>query len=134
MTAQATHYRYWTPVIPNSQLVAIPYPPDKPDQYTFHISLSLILSILFSPFHSSHLCRWILEAYIAPSGITVWVIVAVAVALAVNFALILFFRWKEKVLKWPSHFFFFTLPDGNVQREDEREKRAKAHLFSFDAL
>jgi len=43
------------------------------------------------------------------------VLCAVLSALAVNAALIWFFRWRE-------------------QREDEREAKASAHLFSFEAM
>ncbi len=90
MRGSERHFQSWTPVIPNTQLVAVPYPPQQAQ-------------------------LWTLESYIAPSGVTLWVLCAVLSALAANAALIWLFRWRE-------------------QLEDEREKKASAHLFSFEAM
>jgi integrin alpha FG-GAP repeat containing protein 1 len=66
------HFAYFICVIPNSQIVAIPYPSSDPAQ-------------------------WILELYINPSEFTLWVVVAILVSLFLLFLVIMFFRRREKV-------------------------------------
>ncbi len=85
-----THFHSWICIIPNSQLVAIPFPPDDPSS-------------------------WQLDLYLAPSGIMIAVIVSMVSSLVALGAIIYYLNWKEVM-------------------EDEKEKREKAHLFSFDAL
>ena len=89
-SAAARHFQSWICIIPNSQLVAIPYPPTDPQS-------------------------WQLDLYLAPSGIMVAVIASMVCSLVALGAVIYYLNWKETM-------------------EDEREKREKAHLFSFDAL
>ena len=84
------HWNSWICIIPNSQLVVLPYPLDK--------SLD-----------------WQMDLYLAPSGITVAVIISMVSSLVALAGVVYFFDWREKM-------------------EDEKEKREKAHLFSFDAL
>lgn len=82
--------RYWPGIIPNSQVVVSPYPHSDP-------------------------ANWLLELYISPSGITLWVTIAVIAWLIVLGAVVLILHWREK-------------------KEDEREKREMEHLFSFRAM
>jgi len=81
------HWHMWICIIPNSQLVGIPYKPDDPD-------------------------NWTLELYIKTTGLLLWAIVAVAGWLIVTGVLILFFSWKEKrqdklLKKETAHLFSF---------------------------
>jgi len=52
INSQSDWFYSWSGLIPNSQIVTIPYPPDQPS-------------------------NWTPELYLTPSGITLWVIVAV---------------------------------------------------------
>ncbi|PRP77564.1 hypothetical protein PROFUN_00425 [Planoprotostelium fungivorum] len=71
--AKAVHYSMWICIIPNSQLVAVPFPLDSPDE-------------------------WQLDLYIKHSGLLLWVVVTVITTLIVIAATIIFFRWREKVM------------------------------------
>ncbi|KAL6065865.1 Integrin alpha N-terminal domain-containing protein [Balamuthia mandrillaris] len=84
------NWNSWICIIPNSQLVAIPYKPDDPQS-------------------------WKLELYIKPSGLALWVALAILSALFALAVIIFLFHWREK-------------------RQDEKEKQENAHLFSFSAL
>jgi len=84
---QGDHWHLWICIIPNSQLVGIPYKPDDPD-------------------------NWTLELYIKTSGLTLWVIVAIVSWLLVTGGFIGFFSWRErrqdKILKKKTaHLFSF---------------------------
>lgn len=57
--------------MPNSQVVASPYPTDD-------------------------VANWVLELYISPSGTTVWIAIAVVCALAVLGGVIAFLHYREK--------------------------------------
>jgi len=81
----------WTPIIPNSQVVAFPYPRTTPLQ-------------------------WTLELTIAPSRITLWILVALLSALFVNLVVIGLFQWREKML------------------DDKDEKSRSQKIMSFNAL
>jgi len=61
----------WPGVIPNSQVVAIPFPQTSP-------------------------ADWPLELYLSPSGIIAWIILVVVCWLVGIGALIGFLQWKEK--------------------------------------
>jgi len=61
------YYHKWICVIPNSQLVAIPYGQD-----------------------------WTLELYINPSGLTLWVLISVVSCLFFLAVVIALFHWREK--------------------------------------
>jgi len=83
-----TYWRLWICIIPNSQLVGIPYKPEDP-------------------------ASWTLELYIKSSGLTLWIIVAVISWLIVTGGLIAFFSWRErredKLLKQETaHLFSFN--------------------------
>jgi len=58
--------------MPNSQVVASPYPMDDP-------------------------ASWMLELYISPSGVTLWVIIAVVAWLIVLGAVVIGLHFREKV-------------------------------------
>eukprot|EP01130_Rhizamoeba_saxonica_P017235 TRINITY_DN8271_c0_g2_i1.p1 TRINITY_DN8271_c0_g2~~TRINITY_DN8271_c0_g2_i1.p1 ORF type:complete len:658 (+),score=140.74 TRINITY_DN8271_c0_g2_i1:28-1974(+) len=80
----------WPGIIPNSQVVAIPYPQDS-------------------------VADWSLELYLSPSGYILWIMIAcVAWTLMIGCA-ILFFSRREK-------------------KQDEKERKAMEHLFSFKAF
>jgi len=79
----------WTPIIPNSQVVAFPYPHTNPLQ-------------------------WTLELTVAPSRITLWILVALVSALIGILIIIGLFQWREKML------------------DDKDEKSQK--IVSFNAL
>lgn len=68
---EPVQYALWTTIIPNSQVVGIPYPKDTPE-------------------------NWILELYIKSSGLALWAAVAVLSWLIVTGVLICFFSWREK--------------------------------------
>jgi heme/copper-type cytochrome/quinol oxidase subunit 2 len=57
--------------MPNSQVVASPYPSDD-------------------------VANWVLELYISPSGTTVWIVIAVVCALVVLGAVVAFLHYREK--------------------------------------
>eukprot|EP01116_Phalansterium_solitarium_P000950 TRINITY_DN10777_c0_g1_i1.p1 TRINITY_DN10777_c0_g1~~TRINITY_DN10777_c0_g1_i1.p1 ORF type:complete len:720 (-),score=218.54 TRINITY_DN10777_c0_g1_i1:42-2201(-) len=71
VTTKGTHFHLWSGIIPNAQVIAFPYEPDKPDD-------------------------WYLELWVKTSGLLMWVIVGVAVCLVLSGAAVLFFRWREK--------------------------------------
>ncbi|XP_049849856.1 T-cell immunomodulatory protein [Schistocerca gregaria] len=58
---------------------------------------------------------WIMELYISPSGALPWIALVVFISLLLSGIVILVLQYKER-------------------REDELEKKRKAHLFSFRAL
>lgn len=68
---ESVWFNMWNGIIPNSQVVAFPYPPDEPT-------------------------LWTLELFVKTSGLTLWVIVAVVSLLLVNSVVIFYFRWREK--------------------------------------
>jgi len=84
------HWYSWSGLIPNSQIVGIPYPPNEPTS-------------------------WQPELYITPSGITLWIVVAIVVLLIIIGIGIIVLTKREK-------------------RQDEAEKKEREHLFSFKAL
>jgi hypothetical protein len=45
-----------------------------------------------------------MESYISPSGLTLWVVLAVLVAMAANVLTILFLRWREVWLLRSDHY------------------------------
>eukprot|EP01122_Echinamoeba_exundans_P015028 TRINITY_DN696_c0_g1_i1.p1 TRINITY_DN696_c0_g1~~TRINITY_DN696_c0_g1_i1.p1 ORF type:complete len:505 (+),score=116.30 TRINITY_DN696_c0_g1_i1:852-2366(+) len=63
--------RSWPGIMPNSQVVASPYPSDD-------------------------VANWVLELYISPSGTTVWIVIAVVSALVVLGAVVGFLHYREK--------------------------------------
>jgi len=81
----------WTPIIPNSQVVAFPYPRTTPLQ-------------------------WTLELTVAPSRITLWILVALLSALVLNLIVIGIFQLREKRL------------------DDKDEKSQAQKIASFNAL
>jgi len=68
---EGIHYNNWICIIPNSQLVAIPFKPKHPTD-------------------------WQLELYISPSGLTLWVILGILTSLLVLGATVAFLQWREK--------------------------------------
>jgi integrin alpha FG-GAP repeat containing protein 1 len=81
------HWHLWICIIPNSQLVGIPYKPDDPT-------------------------NWTLELYIKKSGLMLWVVVAVVSCLIATGGAIAFFSWREKredklIKKETAHLFSF---------------------------
>jgi hypothetical protein len=68
---QERHFNKWICIIPNSQLVAIPYKPHEP-------------------------LNWQLELYLSPSGLTLWVIVSMLSALLLLAIAVCAFEWREK--------------------------------------
>jgi len=65
------YFASWICIIPNAQLVAIPYPPDK-------------------------IIEWSLELYIRSSGITLWVTLSVVICLIIVGIIISILTWKER--------------------------------------
>eukprot|EP01096_Ripella_sp_DP13-Kostka_P009465 TRINITY_DN3639_c0_g1_i1.p1 TRINITY_DN3639_c0_g1~~TRINITY_DN3639_c0_g1_i1.p1 ORF type:complete len:636 (-),score=257.98 TRINITY_DN3639_c0_g1_i1:20-1906(-) len=71
INSDATNYNSWPGIIPNSQVAAFPYPHDKP-------------------------IKWLLNMYVIPSDITIWVVTAcVVICVALAFA-IFALMYKEK--------------------------------------
>eukprot|EP01118_Nematostelium_gracile_P010163 TRINITY_DN3480_c0_g1_i1.p1 TRINITY_DN3480_c0_g1~~TRINITY_DN3480_c0_g1_i1.p1 ORF type:complete len:400 (+),score=115.25 TRINITY_DN3480_c0_g1_i1:526-1725(+) len=86
--SDSVHYHMWSGVIPNSQLVAIPYKPNSPED-------------------------WTLDLFIRSSGIVLWVVVAEVSCLIATGGAIAFFTWKEKkedklIKKETAHLFAFN--------------------------
>lgn len=63
--------RSWPGIMPNSQVVASPYPPED-------------------------VANWVLELYISPSGTTVWIVIAVVCSLVVLGGVVAFLHYREK--------------------------------------
>jgi integrin alpha FG-GAP repeat containing protein 1 len=70
--------KMWICIIPNAQLVSIPYPSDQSD-------------------------NWTLELFIKTSSLTAWVVVAFLTCLLINALVIGAFVWQERVIL---HIFF----------------------------
>jgi len=87
-TVDAPHWNVWPGLIPNSQIVAIPYPPDIPTS-------------------------WTPELYITPSGSILWIIVA-SISSALFFGIIVIVltymenKQDEKEIKETQHLFSFS--------------------------
>jgi hypothetical protein len=77
---------------------------------------------------------WLLESYIAPSGLTLWVVLAVLVAMAANVLTILFLRWREVCLPFFALVGFVSSDVVMQSVEDDREARASAAHVSFHAM
>eukprot|EP01062_Namystynia_karyoxenos_P016856 TRINITY_DN16213_c0_g1_i1.p1 TRINITY_DN16213_c0_g1~~TRINITY_DN16213_c0_g1_i1.p1 ORF type:complete len:689 (+),score=134.84 TRINITY_DN16213_c0_g1_i1:75-2141(+) len=65
-----TASKSWPALLPNSQVIVIPHPPDKPSE-------------------------WTLELFVSPSRLIKWVALTVAVTLALLAFPILYLRWEE---------------------------------------
>jgi hypothetical protein len=81
--------------MPNSQVVASPYPLEEAASYVFSTQddiFCLVTLTLLIPFP-----RWTLELYISPSGVTLWIVIAVLVALVILGAAVVALHWREKV-------------------------------------
>ena len=112
---QEVHYNHWICIIPNSQLVAIPFKPKNPSEYALlapflHLSVFSLLAFFLPPPPS-----WQLELYISPSDLTLWVILGIFTSLFVLGITVALLQWREK-------------------QQDEKEKQENAHIFSFSAL
>eukprot|EP00744_Colponema_vietnamica_P011702 GILI01016452.1.p1 GENE.GILI01016452.1~~GILI01016452.1.p1 ORF type:complete len:661 (+),score=176.08 GILI01016452.1:102-2084(+) len=68
--AQGTHWRLWVCIIPNSQLIAFPYPSGSPD-------------------------LWELQLFVSPSTMLGWVAIATTASLILISIGIAYFHWKE---------------------------------------
>eukprot|EP00002_Diphylleia_rotans_P038355 TRINITY_DN8703_c0_g4_i3.p1 TRINITY_DN8703_c0_g4~~TRINITY_DN8703_c0_g4_i3.p1 ORF type:complete len:610 (+),score=111.83 TRINITY_DN8703_c0_g4_i3:82-1911(+) len=90
-------------------------PLKQPKHYAYWIAIVPNSRLIAVPYKPSDPLTWQLELYVSPSSQLLWVSVAVLVSLVAVGLIILILEYKER-------------------KEDEAEKRATAHLFSFDAL
>lgn len=67
-------FNYWQGVIPNSQVIAIPYKVNKPTS-------------------------WSIELFLSPSAIVFWIIILLVVTLIILAAIVIGFKLKERVKK-----------------------------------
>lgn len=99
-----------------------------------HVSILCCSLHLFSVSQLMHMARWQLELYINPSGMTLWVILAVVSCLVVLALVISLLQWHEKVLAPTSskiHTGAHLLPK---QKQDEQLKKENDKIFSFSPL
>jgi len=68
---RSTHWFSWSGIIPNSQVVAIPYPPSSPDS-------------------------WRAELYLSLSGSTIWIVISIVGCLIVLGVIVFVFSRQEK--------------------------------------
>ncbi|KAF9174373.1 hypothetical protein BGX21_001266 [Mortierella sp. AD011] len=113
---QPEHYTTYAGVIPNSQLIIIPYQ----EEDASHL---LSESEAGSGENASSAAaenkggpsEWTLELYIRPGDYVPWVFVVLATAIAILAGVVVGLNWMEK-------------------REDERERKKALHIINFDAL
>ncbi|KAF9357346.1 hypothetical protein BGX26_003894 [Mortierella sp. AD094] len=114
---QPEHYTTYAGVIPNSQLIIIPYqaedasrpPPSGSEAGSGENASSVAAENKGGP------SEWTLELYIRPGDYVPWVFVVLATAIAVLAGVVVGLNWMEK-------------------REDERERKKALHIINFDAL
>lgn len=112
---QAQHYINIEGLLPNSQLVVIPY---QPSGQTTPSS-------------------WSRELYLHPGDWIPWVAASLAAATLVLAVIVAVLHINEKVLNFPSHLISLLDTDKFMcfifctQREDERERRRKAHTIKY---
>ncbi|KAG0364322.1 hypothetical protein BC939DRAFT_458332 [Gamsiella multidivaricata] len=122
---QPEHYTTYAGVIPNSQLIIIPYqaedesrPPQQPDTDAYGLApgeqLGENVSSTFAEKKGGP-DEWTLELYVRPGDYVPWVFVVLATTIAMLAGVVLGLNWMEK-------------------REDERERKKALHIINFDAL
>lgn len=97
---QVEHFKEWSGIIPNSQLVMMPYQPDN----------------------SIGISTWVLELFINPSKYANWVLVFVVVVMLILSAVVLLLQQLENV----SCFILFDLINN---REPMSEKKSKRRMI-----
>ncbi|RUS19475.1 hypothetical protein BC937DRAFT_87413 [Endogone sp. FLAS-F59071] len=123
---QNEHFFFFEGVIPNSQLIFIPYQPadvTNPSTITTYPG-HLYLSVT----------SWKVELYIQPADYVPWVMVVLIAAACVLAIVVSILNWIEKVR-------ISTYNDGlhmaypvSISREDELDRRKALHIINFDAL
>ncbi|KAF9918621.1 hypothetical protein FBU30_000125 [Linnemannia zychae] len=114
---QPEHYTTYSGVIPNSQLIIIPYQVEDESRPpiggpTTPESESAAKEWADNKGGPS---EWTLELYIRPGDYVPWVFVVLATAIAILAGVVVGLNWMEK-------------------REDERERKKALHIINFDAL
>ncbi|KAF9438400.1 hypothetical protein BGZ76_008180 [Entomortierella beljakovae] len=114
---QPEHYTTYAGVIPNSQLIIIPFqaedasrPPATGSETSGDNTTSTV-----APENRGGPDEWTLELYIRPGDYVPWVFVVLATAIAILAGVVVGLNWMEK-------------------REDERERKKALHIINFDAL
>ncbi|KAK3842740.1 MAG: hypothetical protein J3R72DRAFT_474554 [Linnemannia gamsii] len=123
---QPEHYTTYSGVIPNSQLIIIPFqaedesrPPIGGSTTTGAVSEADAAAAAEAAAqwaeNKGGPSEWTLELYVRPGDYVPWVFVVLATAIAILAGVVVGLNWMEK-------------------REDERERKKALHIINFDAL
>ncbi|KAG0305341.1 hypothetical protein BGZ98_004275 [Dissophora globulifera] len=118
---QPEHFTTYSGVIPNSQLIIIPYqvedeqrpPPTAPDAIGAGSNTTTAAAVAGE--NRGGPSEWTLELYVRPGDYVPWVFVVLATAIVILTGVVVGLNWMEK-------------------REDERERKKALHIINFDAL
>ncbi|KAI4889118.1 hypothetical protein NFI96_014260 [Prochilodus magdalenae] len=103
----------WTAIIPNSQLIVIPYP--NSDPRSSHRSIRFSTALYNKTGLKSFSVCWSAKLYLTPSNIVLLTAIALIGVCVFILVIIGILHWQEK-------------------KADDREKRQEAHRFHFDAM
>jgi integrin alpha FG-GAP repeat containing protein 1 len=112
---QTQNYLFYEGVIPNSQLIFIPYQPDGVEDPSTYVLFCLAHLYASTTNPNAFFYRWKVELYIQPADYIPWVFVTLAGAAAILATVVATLNWMEK-------------------REDRLERRKALHIVNFDAL
>ncbi|KAF9896574.1 hypothetical protein BX616_007185, partial [Lobosporangium transversale] len=118
---QDEHFTTYAGVIPNSQLIIIPYQaedasrPSTPSSgYGLEGGNGMGENVSMQAENKGGPSEWTLELYIRPGDYVPWVFVVLVTAIAILAGVVVGLNWMEK-------------------REDERERKKALHIINFDA-
>ncbi|KAG0020526.1 hypothetical protein BGZ80_004050 [Entomortierella chlamydospora] len=113
---QPEHYTTYAGVIPNSQLIIIPYQEEDASHLSSESEAGSGENVSSTAAENKGgPSEWTLELYIRPGDYVPWVFVVLATAIAILAGVVVGLNWMEK-------------------REDERERKKALHIINFDAL
>jgi integrin alpha FG-GAP repeat containing protein 1 len=91
---ESYHYHKWICIIPNSQLIIIPYPSSGTElTYVFLFHTHLFFIFFTYPF-----LRWYLDLYINPSHYFKTVFISLSITMSLLIIIVGIFKYIEKVL------------------------------------
>ncbi|KAG0210115.1 hypothetical protein BGX28_009656 [Mortierella sp. GBA30] len=115
---QREHFTTYAGVIPNSQLIIIPYQSEdesRPPSGSVSAGTNNSGGVEVLAENKGGPSEWTLELYIRPGDYVPWVFVVLVTAIAILAGVVVTLNWMEK-------------------REDERERKKALHIINFDAL
>lgn len=125
---QPEHYTTYSGVIPNSQLIIIPYQSEdesRPPVGGLNVTpgaevdpdavAAVAAAAAAWAENKGGPSEWTLELYVRPGDYVPWVFVTLVTAIALLSGVVVSLNWMEK-------------------REDERERKKALHIINFDAL